>query len=181
MNWIDVALLTVLLLFGLRGYFRGLFREVFSLLGLAAGFIGAARYAAPAAAFIGAHWQGPPLLLKALGFVFCFFLIYVVFNLIGWLLHRSAKALFLQTVNRFGGIVLGLGKGLALAALAVFLVTSTTLVPPAARAQLERSYLVSPLAHLADRLIRFGRNTIFIQEASQAQSTGPGQPAAFSL
>lgn len=177
MNWIDVTLLVVLLLFGLRGYFRGLFREVFSLFGLAAGFIGAARYAESVGAVIATYWSGPPIILKGLGFVICFFVIYVLFNLTGWFLHRSAKALFLQTVNRFGGIVLGLGKGVALAALAVFAVTSTTLVPRAAREKLEQSYLVSPLANLADALIRFGKANVFIQESSQARTTNPSRSA----
>jgi membrane protein required for colicin V production len=177
MNWIDVTLVVVLLLFGLRGYFRGLFREVFSLIGLAAGFIGAARYAEPVGAFVASYWNGPPILLKGLGFVICFFLIYVLFNVIGWLLHRSAKALFLQTVNRFGGILLGLGKGVALAALAVFAVTSTSLVPRAAREKLEQSYFVSPLANLAATLIRFGKAKIFIQEPSQARTGNPSRSA----
>jgi membrane protein required for colicin V production len=177
MNWIDITLLVVLLLFGLRGYFRGFFREMFSLLGLSAGAIGAARYAESVGLWVASYWPAPAILLKGLGFVFCFFLIYVLFNLIGWLLHRSAKALFLQTVNRFGGIVLGLGKGVALAALAVFTVTSTSLTPPAARQKLEQSYLVSPLANLADALIRFGKAKIFVQESSQARVVNPSRPA----
>jgi membrane protein required for colicin V production len=168
MNWIDVTLLVVLLLFGLRGYFRGLFREVFSLIGLGAGFVGAARYAESVGAFVASYWNAPPILLKGLGFVICFFFIYASFNLIGWFLHRSAKALFLQTVNRFGGIILGLGKGVALAALAVFIVT---------REKLEQSYLVSPLASLADTLIRFGKAKIFIQESSQARTRNPSRSA----
>jgi membrane protein required for colicin V production len=166
-----------LVLFGLRGYFRGLFREVFSLLGLAAGFVGAARYAEAAGAFVASYWPGPAILLKGLGFVFCFFFIYVLFNLAGWLLHRSAKALLLQTVNRFGGILLGLGKGVALAALAVFTVTSTSLMPPAARQKLEQSYLVAPLTTLADALIRVGKAKIFIQESSQARIAKPSRSA----
>jgi membrane protein required for colicin V production len=162
MNWIDLALSVVLLLFGLRGYFRGLFREVFSLLGLFAGFFGAARYAEWLAGAFAPYWSAAPVLLKGIAFVICFFAIYVLFNLTGWLLHRSAKALFLRGVNRFGGVVLGFGKGAALAALAVFFATSTTLVPPSARAQLDRAYLVSPLANLADTLIRFGKAKILV-------------------
>ena len=177
MNWIDITLLVVLLLFGLRGYFRGLFREVFSLLGLAAGFLGAARYAESAGFWLANYWPAPAILLKGLGFVFCFFLIYVFFNLIGWLLHRSAKALLLQSVNRFGGIILGFGKGVALAALAVFTVSSTSLVPPAARQKLEQSYLVSPLANLADALIRFGKAKILIQEPSRARGAKSSRAA----
>jgi len=170
MNWIDLTLLVVLLLFGLRGYFRGLFREVFSLLGLFAGLVGAVRYAESLAALVGTYWNAAPFILKGAGFVICFFVIYVLFNLTGWLLHRSAKALFLQTVNRFGGVVLGLGKGAALSALMVFTVTSTALVPPSAREKLDQAYLVSPLASLADTLIRFGKAKIFIKPG-QARTT----------
>lgn len=159
-----------MLLFGLRGYFRGLFREVFSLLGLVAGFIGAARYAEPLAGLVATYWNPTPIILKGVAFVICFFVIYLLFNVTGWLLHRSAKILFLQTVNRLGGVVLGVGKGTALAALVVFTLTSSTLVPQSARERLDDAYLVSPLARLADTLIRFGKSTIFINEPGKARA-----------
>jgi membrane protein required for colicin V production len=171
-NWIDLSLLVVVLLFGLRGYFRGFFREVFSMIGLGAGFIGAARYAAPVAGFAADHWNFPPIVLKGVSFVVCFFVIYVSFNLAGWLLHRSAKILCLQNVNRLGGIVLGVGKGAALTALLVFIVTSTTLMPPSAREKLNDAYLVSPLERLADILIRFGKAEMLIMDTRQTHATG---------
>jgi membrane protein required for colicin V production len=166
-NWIDLTLLAVLLVFGLRGYFRGLFREVCSLLGLLAGLVGAARYAEPVAHYVDSLWSAPPIVLKALAFTICFFVIYVSFNWAGWLLHRSAKVWFLSTVNRLGGILLGVGKGMALAALVVFALTSTTLMPRSARAQLEDAYLVAPLSRLADTLIRFGKDKVFAKEGGQ--------------
>jgi membrane protein required for colicin V production len=173
MNWIDVALIVILLLFALRGYFRGLFREVFSLLGLGAGFVGAARNAEWLGAEIAKYWSGaPPILLKGIAFVICFFFIYVFFSLIGWLLHRSTKLLLLKTVNRLGGVALGFGKGVALAALAVFAVSSTTVVPRTARDKLSQSYLAPPLAQIADGLIRFGKAKIFPAERNHA---GPGK------
>ena len=159
-----------MLLFGLRGYFRGLFREVFSLLGLVAGFVGAAHYAQPLAGLVATYWNATPIILKGVAFVICFFVIYVSFNVTGWLLHRSAKILFLRTMNRLGGVVLGVGKGAALAALVVFVLTSTTLVPRSAREKLDGAYLVSPLARFADTLIRFGKTKFFIKEPSEARA-----------
>ena len=141
-----------MLLFGLRGYFRGLFREVFSLLGLVAGFVGAARYAEPLADLVATHWNATPIILKGVAFMICFFVIYVLFNVIGWLLHRSAKILFLQTVNRLGGVLLGVGKGAALTALVVFTLTSTTLVPPSARERLAKRRSL-----LSRNLVKLGR------------------------
>lgn len=170
MNWIDLTLLVVFLLFGLRGYFRGLFREIFSLAGLAAGFLGAARYAEAVAALAPTNWDVAPIILKGGSFVLCFFVIYVSFNLAGWLLHRSAKILFLQTVNRFGGVVFGVGKGAALTALLVFALTSTTLMPPTAREKLDDAYLVSPLARFAETLIHFGRANLLVEKAFGARA-----------
>ena len=93
-----------------------------SLAGLVIGFLVAARYGDVAAQYAAQHWKLSPLLLKGSGFVAIFFVIYFGFNLAGWLLHRSEKMLFLKTVNRAGGIALGVGKGAAVAALAVFLI-----------------------------------------------------------
>ena len=104
----------MLALFGLRGFFRGLFREVFSLLGLIAGFMIAVAFLPSAASYAAAFWKAPPLFLKGAVFVVIFFLVYFVFSLMGWLLHRSESLLFLKTVNRAGGIAVGLGKGAAI-------------------------------------------------------------------
>jgi uncharacterized membrane protein required for colicin V production len=47
----------VLFLFGLRGYFKGLFRETLSIVGLVIGFMVAVRYDEPVAAWIGFYWN----------------------------------------------------------------------------------------------------------------------------
>ena len=100
MNIIDIILLVLLSLFALRGYFKGLFRESFSLLGLFVGFMVAVRYVEPGTALLKGYWEFSPIILKAIVFIFLLFIVYFVFNLAGWLLHRSAKLLFLQGVLR---------------------------------------------------------------------------------
>lgn len=161
MNWIDLILLAVLAIFGLRGFFRGLFREILSLAGLIIGFLVAARYGDVAAQYVAQHWKLSPLLLKGSGFVAIFFVIYFGFNLAGWLLHRSEKMLFLKTVNRAGGIALGVGKGAAVAALAVFLLGSSSLLSRPTRDSLEHAYLVPPLSELGESLIKAGKERMF--------------------
>ena len=160
-NWVDVIVLAVLTLFGLRGFFRGLFREILSIAGLVIGFLVAARHGNRLAEAVAEHWQWSPLLLKGAGFVAIFFVIYFGFSLAGWLLHRSEKMLFLKTVNRAGGIVLGVGKGAAVAALAIFLLNSTSLLSAPTRNSLDNAYLTAPLAQLGEGLIRAGKERIF--------------------
>lgn len=160
-NWVDLILLAVLGIFGLRGFFRGLFREILSLAGLIVGFLVAARYGEVLARYAAQHWKFAPIMLKGVGFVAIFFAIYFGFNLAGWLLHRSDKMLFLQTVNRAGGIAVGVGKGAAVAALAIFLSSSSSLLSQPTRESFERAYLVPPLSRLGESLIKAGKERIF--------------------
>jgi membrane protein required for colicin V production len=173
-NWVDLALIVVFSLFGLRGYFKGLFREVLSLCGLVFGFMIAVRYDERAAALAGSYGNFPPLVLKGAAFIVIFFMVYFAFNLVGWLLHRSAKALFLQTVNRLGGIAVGMGKGAALIAVLAFIVHSASWMPDSTKQSLDSSYLVSPLSRLGEGMIRIGKEKLFSGDGSAAQERPKG-------
>jgi membrane protein required for colicin V production len=160
-NWVDLIVLIVLVLFALRGFFRGFFREIFSLAGLIAGFMLAVAYERSASAFIARYWQMSPLVLKGIAFIGIFFSVYFLLSLIGWLLHRSEKLLFFKTVNRAGGVAIGMGKGVALAALAVFFLASSSWLPQSTREKFIGAYSVPPLSRLAGNLIRLGKEKIF--------------------
>jgi membrane protein required for colicin V production len=170
-NWVDLTLLAVFCLFGLRGYFKGLFREVLSLGGLVVGFAIAVRYDEAAAAVGRSYFNLSPFLLKGIAFVTIFFVIYLLFNSAGWILHRSSKFLFLQTINRLGGIVVAMGKGAAVAGLILFFVTSTPWLTDSARQKLRGSYLVPPLAQLGEGMIRIGKEKLFPPGETAARST----------
>ena len=174
MNWVDVFVLAVLALFGLRGFFRGLFREALSLAGLIVGFMLAVAYDQDVAAYAAGHWTVSPIVVKGTAFVAIFFLVYFVFSLVGWLLHRSEKLLFLHTLNRGGGIAIGVGKGAALTALAIFLLTSAAWLPQSARDNLDGSYLRVPLTELTEHLVRMGKEKIFSnQSAGEVSFSNP--------
>jgi membrane protein required for colicin V production len=175
-NWVDLTVLVVLALFGLRGFFRGLFREVLTLTGLVVGFMLAVAYDQEVAAFAARHWTVSPIVLKGSAFVGIFFLVYFCFCLAGWLLHRSEKLLFLKTLNRGGGIAIGVGKGAALAALTIFLLTSAAWLPPSARENLDGSYLSAPLAQLAEHLVRVGKEKIFSRDSAAPMAISDAGP-----
>jgi membrane protein required for colicin V production len=170
-NWIDPVLIVVVAFFGLRGFFRGLFREIFSIAGLIAGFLLAVTYARPVASSAEAIWQISPLVLKGSAFIAIFFVVYFLMSTAGWLLHRSERLLFLKTLNRAGGIAIGVGKGAALAALLVFFLGQTSWLPRPARDNFDGSYLVSPLSYLAESLIRLSKASIFFGESPQHTSS----------
>jgi uncharacterized membrane protein required for colicin V production len=103
-----------------------------------------------------------------------FFVVYFLLNLAGWLLHRSEKLLFLKTLNRTGGIALGMGKGAALLAMAVFFLSSTALLPKPTRENVESSYLAPPLTKLGKDLVHFGKEKIFSGEDFEPSSSARG-------
>ncbi|MFQ5903726.1 MAG: CvpA family protein [Candidatus Binatia bacterium] len=173
MNIVDLILLGLLSLFALRGFFKGLFRESFSLVGLFIGFMVAVHYDEPVAALWSNYWKFSPVILKAIIFVVLLFVVYFTFSLAGWLLHRSARFLFLQGVNRVGGIVLGVGKGAAILALIIFLVSPMPWMPQKMRQRIDESYLVPPLYQFARALIWIGKANLLPREKSQTH-TGEG-------
>ncbi len=170
MNIVDLILLILLSLFALRGYFKGLFRETFSLLGLVGGFVVAARYDEPAAVFFAATWKVSSIVLRAAAFAALFFVTYFSLNLVGWLLHRSASFLFLQGINRIGGVVVGIGKGAALTALALFFLTSSPLVPGKAQEKIGHSQLAAVFNRLAERIVALSKAKLL--EAAESRAGG---------
>lgn len=172
MNILDLILLGLVFLFGLRGYFKGLFRETLSLAGLTVGFMAAVRYNHAVALLGEEYWKISPFILKGVAFVAIFFVVYLLFNWVGWLLDHSQRLLFLRTLNRAGGIVIGVAKGAAVMALLVFFASSASWVPPSAREKFETSIFVPPLTQFAEQMIRVGKERIFTEDAVRVQWFG---------
>jgi membrane protein required for colicin V production len=168
-NALDIIPLSLLFLFGLRGYVKGFFRELFSLAGLIVGFVAAARYNHTVATLSEEYWKISPFILKGASFVAIFFAIYLCFNLLGWFIHQSAKFVFLQTLNRVGGIAIGIGKGAAVMALIVFFMSSASWMPPSASEKIKTSVLVPSFSRLAEVIIRFGKERILTPEDNRVR------------
>ncbi|MFQ5850739.1 MAG: CvpA family protein [Candidatus Binatia bacterium] len=172
MSIVDLILLFLVSLFAIRGYFKGLVREIFSLLGLLFGFMVTVRYGELVLGLWQDYWKISPIVLKAVGFITLFLAVYFAFSLTGWLLHRSLKFLFLVGLNRVGGILLGTGKGAALLALILFLLGSSPLIPKQTRQRVDDSYLALPLYRFGQGLFEIGRDTLFPPEGERKSNGG---------
>lgn len=160
MNIVDVVIVALLSLFAIRGYLRGLFREVFSLLGLFVGFVVAARYHEPVALFWQDSWQFSPVLLQIVSFVSLFFIVYLILNVVGLSLHRSAHFLFLGGFNRLGGVLMGIGKAGLVLGLGLFAVMSQHWVPQNMVSRVDDARLVRPLFQIGREVVRLGQSVI---------------------
>ena len=168
-NTFDIIVLSFLFLFALRGFFKGFVREILSLAGLMVGFMIAARYNQALAMLSQEYWETSPFVLKGASFVAIFFAVYFCFNLLGWFFHHSERFLFLQTLNRAGGIVIGIGKGAAVMALIVYLMSSASWIPASASEKIKTSVLSPPLSQLAEVIIRVGRERILTTQDNRVR------------
>ena len=148
MNIVDAVLAAVLCVFAARGYVKGLFREVFALLGLAGGLIVSLRYFQQVSLWVESFWPYPPFILQGIVFVTLFFVAYIGFNWVGYLLHRSARVLFLGGFDRLGGLLVGGSKGALILGVGLFFTVSQSWLPPNVRQQLDQASFVEPLYRL---------------------------------
>ena len=164
MNGVDLALVFLLSISALRGYWRGFFRETFGLLALLGGIAVAIQFAAFGAGLLQQYFRIPPPIDAGVAFVVIFILLHSAVNLIGVLLDRLASALFLRGVNRFAGAVLGAGKGAAILGLLLLFLHLFPLVPGLDQ-QVMDSTIGRPLVEAAGDAIRLG-----LQPAQQAEN-----------
>lgn len=125
--WIDLVGLGLVGLFGLLGAFRGLWWQVFRLVGLVAA-VGIARAFAPRLAGRAEDWLSlAPPLAQGLSWLALFLFVLLVASLVGRLGKKTLEAMQLGLADRFGGLLAGAVTGLLLHA--AFLVGLTYLAP----------------------------------------------------
>ena len=122
MNLLDVILIVVIAFSSVYGLFKGLVKEVISLLAVIIGLIGASRF-----------YEGASPLLKNLGlgeqaarilsFFVLFIVIFIALILIGKLIHKLIHAIFLGWLNRLGGIGFGFIRGIIVSGIIIMILT----------------------------------------------------------
>ncbi|MEZ4601529.1 MAG: CvpA family protein [Syntrophotaleaceae bacterium] len=156
MNLLDITILAMLAVFVLKGLFRGLLRELCSLAGLFGGLFLAVRYHAPLAELLVDVLGWPAKACIIIAFVALFLLTVVFFGLLGFLLSRFVKLLFLGGFNRVAGGLFGLVQGGLLATLVLFALNRSPL-PQIARNVFDQSQLAPPFVRFGEILLQQGR------------------------
>ncbi|HYN77456.1 MAG TPA: CvpA family protein [Lamprocystis sp. (in: g-proteobacteria)] len=127
MNWVDIAIIAILLLSALIGLARGLVREVLSL-GVWLAALGVAYYYhTTVAAALTAQITQPNVRL-GVAFVGLILAVLILGSIVGWLLTALVDKTGLSWVDRLLGLVFGAARGGVLVAMAVFLAALTPLV-----------------------------------------------------
>jgi membrane protein required for colicin V production len=129
MNVLDLVILGLIAFFVVKGFFRGFFREISSLVGIVLGFLIGNRYHHQMASVLKPYIPFEKS-LPLISFLALFILVFILFNLYGAFLHRVFKTLFIGWLDRGLGIAFALIKGIfvsyLLIVLLIFFMPSTT-------------------------------------------------------
>jgi uncharacterized membrane protein required for colicin V production len=159
MNRIDVALVVLLLLCAVRGFWRGVFRESFGFLGLIAGLAAALRFAEVASTALSEAIPGwgalPEAARLGIAFVATFIVVQTFFTLFGYLLDRTLGSLAMRRISHAAGALFAIAKGGAVLAFVLLFLHLFPVVPGLDEPIME-SRLGRPLVSAASSVIRAG-------------------------
>jgi len=153
LSTIDIVL-AALLLFGLvRGFIKGLFVEITSLVALALGLYGAIHFSYFASNFLSTRVAWSEKYIQITSFAITFVIIVLLISLSGKLLTKIADAAALGILNKIFGAVFGAAK-IALILSVVLIVFSklNRTLPFVKQDSLANSILYNPVKNLAPLL-----------------------------
>jgi membrane protein required for colicin V production len=159
LSYVDIGILGILGIFLLKGVLRGLLKEVCSLLGLVLGGVFAFTFHLPLAQTLQDSFNLPAQLSIWGSFLAIFLLVVIIFGVLGFVLHRFVRLVFLGGFNRLAGAIFGLVQGVVLLAM-IILALNSSVAPKVARTMLQESQLAPPFVTLGNSIFTGSRQLI---------------------
>lgn len=157
MNLVDILIWVVLLGFAVKGFMKGLVREVCSLLGLSVGGWAAFAFFPPMAGVLRSHVHLPHYVASFLAFALIFLTCGLVFALLGHLLTTLLKIVLLGGANRIGGILVGALQAALILSVVLSLGTVKPM-PAGMRSRIEESGVARPFVAWGDGIRSWWRH-----------------------
>lgn len=150
MNPLDMVIVVILGYCLIRGIFRGLVKEISSIIGVLAGFYAAYSYYGLLAKPL-ARWISNTPYLNILSFMIIFCVIFILISIVGIIIKYLLNIAYLGWVDRICGAGFGMIKGVLI--VSVVLISLTAFLP--AGAPIIRNSLLSPHATLiSEKMIK---------------------------
>ena len=149
MNPFDVFIIIVICYSIIRGLFRGLVKEVSSIIGVLGGFYAAYSYY-PMVAKLIARFVKDPSYLNILSFLIIFCLILIIISITGVIIKYLLNVAFLGWVDRLCGVFFGLIKGILI--VTVLFIILTTFLPKGAPL-IKQSVLAPHVTWISEKMV----------------------------
>lgn len=152
MNLLDIIVLAVLAFFAIKGLTRGLINEVSSLSGLVLGVFFAYKFYPMLAAPLQKILHIPIYIAMFLAFLLILIAIGVIAHIVGNVITTALKLVMLGSINRLGGIGIGLLEGVLLLSL-FFSALTADFMPENIRSKVRSSESANLFAMTGSRIL----------------------------
>ena len=154
MNSIDVTILVIVGFFCIKGFFKGLIMEVFTLVGLLLAYVIAIREMSTLAYLINSIVNLPLLVSTPLSFFLIFISVVLLCRLLAGALRKLIRWTLLGWLDRGGGAMFGVFKGALVTSLLILLIS---LIPVSRGIENEEdnSLLFLPVRSVAPAVFNF--------------------------
>ncbi len=150
MNPFDIITTVIMGFSTIRGLFRGLVKELSSVVGVLGGFYGAYSYYAPLSKLMSGFISDASY-RNILGFLLIFCAVFVIISIVGVVIKYLLNVAFLGWVDRIGGVIFGMVKGILI--VAVLLIALTAFLPKGA-ALIKRSLAAPHVLWLSENMAK---------------------------
>jgi len=116
-GFLDLVALVFLLFFSIRGWFKGIAKEICAIMGLFMGLGASLKYSSAFSSLVAKTFPSISPLSKFIAFGLIFLGVLIFFSLLGGFLSKFFKALWLGWFDKGGGFVFGLAEGVFLLSL----------------------------------------------------------------
>ena len=148
MNLLDLAILIIVVLIAVRGFFRGIIQEAATLIGIIASFFLAFYYYNELARFLLRYTQNYQVALYFFSFLLLLGLSFFLFRALGLLIKKIVHFTLFGWADRVMGGFFGLIKGVVVV---FFLITLLTLLLPKQHSLINQSRLFPWVISLTDQ------------------------------
>lgn len=121
MNYLDIIIGIILIIFAFEGLKNGIIREAFSLVAFIAGIYGAFKLSDWAGSWIGKIIDVSPEWMSVISFIVVFIVLALLISWIGKLLSNLFASLSLGFIDKIGGLVFGVAQGFLLIGVLILL------------------------------------------------------------
>lgn len=149
MNLLDLGIIIVVSLTTIRGFFKGIIREVTSIFGVIASFFLASMYYKDLSSLLSPFTPDHRTMVAIFGFILIFVLSIFLFHLLAMITRGAIRLALLGWLDRTLGGVFGLIKGVIIT---FFLITGLMLFYPDSSPILRGSHLFPPVLSLTEKI-----------------------------
>jgi membrane protein required for colicin V production len=166
MNLLDIIIAVIVVFCLIRGVFRGLVKEISSVIGVLVGFYAGYTYYPLVTKYLKA-WINPSAYLNIIAFLLLFGAVFILISIMGVIIKYLLNIAFLGWIDRVGGALFGASKGILI--VSVLLLALTAFLPKGA-ALVKDSRLApygSAISEQMSKLVSYDMKSQFIEKSKE--------------